>query len=88
MLEESNRTGIINIFDMEKLFDKESLMAIMYTLWKKAGIDEKDYRLWYKLNKDTEIAVRTSVGESKTEIVKNSIGQGSFGAVLASSLTI
>ena len=37
---------------------------------------------------DTEIAVRTSVGESKTEIVKNSLGQGSFGAALASSLNI
>ena len=42
MLEESNRMGIINTFDMEKFFDKESLMDIMYTLWKKAGIDEKD----------------------------------------------
>ena len=88
MLEESNKMGIINTFDMEKFFDKESLMDIMYTLWKKAGIDEKHYRMWYKLNEDTEIAVRTSVGESKTEIVKNSVGQGSFGAVLASSLNI
>ena len=87
-LEESNRMGIINTLDIEKIFDKECLMDIMYTLWKKAGIDEKDYRLWYKLNEDTEIAVRTSVGESKTEIVKNSVGQGSFGAALASSLNI
>ena len=69
-LEESNRMGIINTFDMEKFFDKESLIDIMYTLCKKAGIDEKDYRLWYKLNKNTEIAVRTSVSKSKTEIVK------------------
>ena len=63
-------------------------MDITYTLWKKAGIDEKDYRLWYKLNEDTEIAVRTPVGESKTETLKNSVGQGSFGAALASSLNI
>ena len=63
-------------------------MVIMYTLWKKAGIDEKDYRMWYKLNEDTEIAVRTSVGESETEIVKNSVGQGSRGGALASSLNI
>ena len=64
---------IINTLDMEKFFDKESLMDIMYTLCKKAGIDVKDHRLWYKLNEDTEIAVRTSVGESKTEIIKNSL---------------
>ena len=63
-------------------------MYILYTLSKKAGISEKDYRMWYKLNKDTEIAVRTSVGESKTEIVKNSVGQGSLGAALASSINI
>ena len=44
--------------------------------------------MWYKLNEDTEIAVKTSVGESKTEIVKNSVGQCSFGAALASSLNI
>ena len=42
MLEESNRMGIIKTFDMEFFFNKESLMDIMYTLWKKAGIDEKD----------------------------------------------
>ena len=78
MLEESNRMGIINTYDMEKFFNKESLMDIMYTLWKKAGIDEKDYRMWYKLNEDTEIGFRTSVGESKTETVKNSVEQGSF----------
>ena len=49
---------------MENFFDKEILMDIMHKLCKKAGIDEKDYRMWYKLNEDTEIAVNTSVGES------------------------
>ena len=44
--------------------------------------------MWFKLNEDTKIAVRTSVGESKTEIIKNSMGQGSFGAALASSINI
>ena len=87
-LEESHHMGVINTFDMEKFFDKESLIDIMYTLCTKAGIDEKDYRMWYKLNEDNEIAVRTSVGESKKEVVKNSVGQGSFGAALASSMNI
>ena len=41
-----------------------------------------------KKTTDTQIAVRTSVGESKKEVVKNSVGQGSFGAALASSLNI
>ena len=80
--------GIINTSDMEKFFNKESLLDIMYTLSTKADIDEKDYRMWYKLNEDTVITVKTSVGESKTKVVKNSVGQGSFGAALASSLNI
>ena len=36
----------------------------------------------------SQTAVKTSVGESKTKVVKNSVGQGSFGAALASSLNI
>ena len=35
MLEESKGIGIINTFDMEKFFDKESLIDIMLTLSKK-----------------------------------------------------
>ena len=48
----------------------------MNTLHKEAKICDKD------------ILVRTSVGESCTRQVKNIIGQGMFGAALASSLNI
>ena len=82
MMEESKKMGIINTYDMEKFFDKESLIDIMFTLRRKADISDKDYRMWFKLNEDTELAVRTSVGESKTELIKNSVGQGSYGAAL------
>ena len=78
IIEESNKMVIINTYDMEKFYDKESLLDIMYTLSKKVGISDKDYRMWYKLNEDTEKVVRTATGESKTEIIKNSVGQGSF----------
>ena len=43
--EDTKQGGIINTYDMEKFFDKERLIDIMYTLKKKADIDEKDYRL-------------------------------------------
>ena len=86
--EDRKEGGIIQTFDMEKFFDKESLLDTMVTLKKKADIDNKDYRLWYKLNEDTRISVRTSVGESESKLIKNSLGQGSFGAALASSLNI
>ena len=37
--------GILQIFDMEKFFDKESLVDTMYTLKTKAHIDDKDYQI-------------------------------------------
>ena len=80
--------GIFQVFDMEKFFDKESLLDCMYTLDKKANIDQKCYRIWYKLNEDARISVKTSVGESKQSWVKDSIGQGSGGAALVSSLNL
>ena len=86
--EETKEGGIIQTFDMEKFFDKESLVDTMFTLKTRADIDNKDYRLWFKLNEDTRISVRTSVGESDSKLIKNSLGQGSFGAALASSLNI
>ena len=60
----------------------------MYTLDNKGKISNKSYRLWYRLNEDALISVKTSVGESRHKKVKNSLGQGTFGAALASTLNI
>ena len=73
---------------MAKFFDKESLLDVMYTLSTKAKISNKSYRLWHQLNEDTKISVLTSVGETDSVTVKNSIGQGGMAAALASSLNI
>ena len=88
MKEQKNEKGIFQVFDMEKFFDKESLIDTMYTLDKKAMISNKTYRLWYRLNEDALISVKTSVGETDKKLVKNSLGQGTFGAALASLLNI
>ena len=88
MLEQTNGKGIFQCWDMSKFFDKESLLDCLNTLKTAADIDNKSYRLWYKLNENTEISVKTSVGESDTETIPNSIGQGSVGAALVSSLNI
>ena len=69
--EEKKENGIYQTFDMERFFDKKSLMDTMYTLKTKADIDDKDYRLWYKLNEDAKICVKTSVEVSNTKLVKN-----------------
>ena len=86
--EERKENGIFQTFDMSKFFDKESLLDTMYTLSKEANINDKTYRLWHKLNENTRISVITSVGETKSENITDSIGQGSFGAALASTLNI
>ena len=87
-IEQYKRSGIFTVYDMKKFFDREGLLDCMDTLNVTAGIDAKSYRLWYKLNEDTDIAVKTSVGLSRTARIKDSIGQGSVGAALVSSLNI
>ena len=49
---------------------------------KRQKIDYKCYKIWYKLNENARISVKTSVVESKSKIVKDSIGQGQLGASL------
>ena len=88
MKEIKKENGIFMCFDMCKFFDKESLLDCMDTLNTKAKVDSKSYRLWYKLNESTDIRVQTSVGLTETARIEDSIGQGSGGAALVSSLNI
>ena len=60
----------------------------MHALKTKADIDDKDYRLWFKSNKNTKISVKTSVGESNKVNVVDSTGQGSLGEAIASSINM
>ena len=73
---------------MEKFFDKEGLIDTLHTMYIEGKIAESDYRMWFKLNNQTKISVLTPVGETEQATIMNGIGQGSFGAALASSLNI
>ena len=88
MLEDKKGGGIFQCFDMEKFFDKESLVDCMDVLKHEADIDNKSYRLIYMMNEDTKISVSTSVGQTQQAIIKDSIGQGSPEAALISSCSI
>ena len=88
MLEQTSGKGIFQVWDMSKFFDKESLLDCLTTLRTKAKIDNKSYRLWFMLNENAQISVNTSVGESESTRIPNTIGQGSVGAALVSSLNI
>ena len=66
-MEVNNGSGIFQGFDMEKFFDKESLIDTLNALYVEGDISDKDYRMWYKLNCKTRISAVTSVGESEAK---------------------
>ena len=45
-------------------------------------------RIWFKLNQNTEIRVKTSAGVTDTAVVGDVIGQGTAGAALVSQLNL
>ena len=85
--EHRKENGIFSVFDLSKFFDKESLLDCVSEL-KKIGVNDKSYRLWFKMNENTRISVKTTVGETEKATIYDSIGQGSMGGALVSSMNI
>ena len=54
MLEKDNTGMIITLVDIVAFFDREDIYDVMQTLHK-IGVNTKAARVWYKLNRDTEI---------------------------------
>ena len=59
-------------WDILKYFDKEILRDAM------AGVRGKLYRLWYLLNKDTQIRVKTCFGLTEVAPTGENVAQGSI----------
>ena len=51
---------ILQLYDISKLFDREMLMDCMDAMYNN-GIKGKLYRLFYEMNRNTRIKVRTAV---------------------------
>ena len=85
--EHRKESGIFSVFDLSKFFDKESLLDCVSEL-NKIGVNNKSYRLWFKMNENTRISVKTAVGETEKATIYDSIGQGSMGGALVSSMNI
>ena len=77
----------LSYWDISKYFDKEILRDAMDTLYQ-AGIRGKLYRLWYMLNRDTQIRVKTSFGMTGVATTGENVAQGSIGGGLISSLNL
>ena len=76
------KTGIIFlIMDIVSFFDKENIFDCLETM-DRLGVNQKAARVWYKLNKDTQVAVKTTCGMTETAEVGDCLGQGTAGAGL------
>ena len=84
MMEEKGEATAIQLLDLIKYFDSESLMDIQNELYK-SEVRGRLYRLIYEMYKKSTIKVKTSVGTSEPKETKEIITQGSIEAGLVSS---
>ena len=82
-----NKSVIFQLYDIQKYLDKENLRDAMNTLFE-AGVDPKMYRVWFNLNKNTVIRVKTGSGHSEWAEAGELIGQGTGGGALVSSINL
>ena len=74
---------VIQTYDVSTFFDKERIEDAILTCLKR-GSDPKAVRLWYKLNADTKVQVRTGAGMTRFGSVGAVVGQGMLGGALVS----
>ena len=78
---------ILCLYDISKYFDRENLRDCLGELYK-CDIKGKLYRLTFNLNKDTEVSVRTPVGETDYANVDEVLGQGTNEGAIISSISL
>ena len=78
---------ILTLIDIISFFDREDILDVIET-YEKMDVNKKAVRLWYKLNDQTEIQVKTAVGMSDTAQVGPLVGQGSGLAAVGSQAMV
>ena len=87
-LAELNNTAIaLQLWDLSKYFDRESLADGLNELYKNQ-VKGKVYRLLYEMNKDTRISVRTSVGITEQRETGEGWGQGTIEGAICSAVNL
>ena len=79
----TKKTLLFLMMDIKSFFDKENIFDCLETM-ENLKVNEKAARVWYKINKDTEVTVKTTCGDTKTAYVGDCLGQGTAGAGLVS----
>ena len=75
------------LMDLEKFYDKCALIDVLEEAHKN-GINDKAYRLLYKMNRRRLIKVATSVGELVEEEVGKGLSQGTLESAILSGGSI
>ena len=78
---------ILTLVDIVSFFDRENIMDVMDTL-EEMNVNKKACRVWFKMNEETEIVVKTAVGMTESRKVGALVGQGSSGAAVVSQAMI
>ena len=84
---EEGKPMILQMFDISKYFDKETIEDAILTCEKREA-NKKATRIWYKLNQKTKIQVRTGVGMTEEAEVGAVLGQGTLGGALISQAVL
>ena len=87
MVEMTNDTIGLQLFDCSKMFDREVLVDCMDELYK-SNIKGKLYKLIFEMNRDVRIRVRTPVGVSNVEEVGKTVAQGSLEGAIVSTNSV
>ena len=85
--EKDKKLFILYPHDASKFFDKEVLVDCMSELYS-ANVDARAYRLFFLLNQNTRIRVKTGCGFTEWEEAGDCLGQGSGGAAKVSALNL
>ena len=86
-LEEMGSGIIFLVMDIIAFFDKEDIFDCLKTL-QALNVNKKAARMWYMLNMNTKIAVKTAFGITEEAAVGDCLGQGTAGAGLVSAANL
>ena len=70
--------------DLISFFDREGLQDCVDSL-KEINVNNKAIRIWYQMNRDTTIKIKTPVGDTKERFVGDCVAQGTISAALVSA---
>jgi hypothetical protein len=87
LFQEAGKPLILQCFDIQKYFDSENLKDAMHSLFQ-YGVQGKEYKLIYELNKQNKIRIKTSVGMTDSFITGPTVSQGSIGGGLISAINL